>query len=454
MKLRTKWLITLIVFTLTAALTASLLTAFFLVRGLTGSRSSRLFALIAGQLPAADPTEPSGQTAEPDTTTAGLVPTPKATATPAAGLTASPAPSPTPRPTQKPTPSPSPVASATPSPVLPVQNATETLTLWQTRQLVARIYTDVAPSVVGIQIEVPASATQSARTNEASGLMIDASGTVVTDAAVLAIALDKRGDLIAGTRIDVLVKDTSQIFSATYIGRDPITSLAVLAVDGGETVFAVPDLADSLDLKVGQIILTVGYPDLMTESGGLSSGFISAISRTVVLESGTPVQMVQTDLEISSLCAGGPVLNLEGEVIGLANCGLAGEPFDPKTYFLPVDAMLAVVEGIQEQESGTGRAWLGITVLSEKSFQELQRLYRFPDGLYVSSVIQDSPAYVADLRKSDIIIQINDDPVAPSTDLSSFLKDQPIGAAVKIRVYRRSDNQTLDILVYLQESVK
>ena len=192
----------------------------------------------------------------------------------------------------------------------------------------------------------------------------------------------------------------------------------------------------------------------MTESGGLSSGFISAISRMVMLESGTPVQMIQTDLQLSALCAGGPILDLDGKVIGLSSCGLVKDLFDLKTYALPVDSMLAVARGIIDQQAETGRAWLGITVLSAGSFQELQRLYRFPDGLYISSVIQDSPAYVADLRKSDIIIQINDEPVFPSTDLSIFLKEQPVGATVKIRIFRRTENKTLDILVYLQESMR
>jgi serine protease Do len=444
LKTRAKWIAVLIVLSMASALVASLLTAVFLVRGLIGSRSSRWIALLAGQADATAQTGPaSGQTGTSGTTALpDLTPIPTATH----------APSPTPSPTPKPTPSPLPTAVPTPTP--PVQNAAETLYLWQTRQLVQRIYDEIAPSVVGIYVEVPASGNQSARTNEASGLIIDKTGTLVTDSAVLSVALNKQGKLVAGTRIDILVRGTERIFSAAYIGRDPITGLAVLDIDGGETTFSAPDFADSLDLKVGQMVLAIGYPDLMIESGGLSSGFISAISRMVMLESGTSVQMIQTDLQISSLCAGGPVLNLDGKVIGLSSCGLAKDPFDLKTYALPVDSMLAVAKGILDQKAETGRAWLGITVLSASSFQELQRLYRFPDGLYISSVIQDSPAYVADLRKSDIIIQINDEPVFPSTDLSSFLKEQPVGAAVKIRIFRRTENKTLDILVYLQESLR
>jgi serine protease Do len=213
-------------------------------------------------------------------------------------------------------------------------------------------------------------------------------------------------------------------------------------------------LAESPALKVGQLVLAVGYPDMLDEQGGLFSGLISGLNRTVILENGTAVQMIQTNAPISQICSGGPLINLLGEVIGLTNCNLAYESYDGMNYALPVDAMRAVAANLSDAGYVPGRAWLGITVLSEASFLELQYLYRFPNGLYVSSVVKDSPAYAADLRKGDVIVQINDAEVGTGMDLSAFLQTQSVGSLLRLRVYRRLENQTLTIQVYLKESVR
>lgn len=432
----------MIALVLFSAIAASLLTAAFLVRFFRTGKTWPLLAQFAGL-----ESQPA----------VSLTPFPDVTTGPGPTLTPRPTATPTPRPTASPTPSLSPTPPANPSPTPAVQNAYETLTLWQTRQLVQQIYDLIRPSVVGIRVEVPASGAQTTRTNEASGLIIDDQGIVVTSASVLSIAIDKQGRILPEAHIQVFLNGSDSPLRGRVIGRDIVTGLAVidLSEDAGKRIFQAAPLAASSDLRVGQMILAVGFPDLLSEAGSLSSGLISLVKRSVILENGTEVQMIMTNLPAAGFCTGAPLLNLQGEVIGLANCGLARDAYETQAYALPTSAMLAVVRDImRDSEPAAAKAWLGLTVLKQDSFLELQRLYRFPDGLYVSSVVADSPAYAADLRKGDIITAINDQPVEDVADLSALLKDAEPGAALRLSVFRKASNQTLEILVYLQELIR
>jgi len=444
LKTKTKWIAGLFVLVLLSAIASSLLTASVLLRFIRTGRTWPWLAQVTGL----DSLRIVSQSTEPSATGGTeLTPTPKPSATPTPRPTTTPSPSPTPEPSASPTPSP------TPS----MHNASETLALWQTQRLVQQIYDMIEPSVVGIRVEVPASGAQTTRTNEASGLIIDNQGTVVTSASVLSIALDRSGNLLPAAQVLVFLNGSDSPVTGRVVGRDIVTGLAVidLSEESGKRIFQPARLSGSSDIRVGQMILSVGFPDLLNEAGNLSSGLISAVKRSVVLENGTEVQMIMTDLPSAGFCTGAPLLNLQGEVIGLANCGLARESYDTQIYALPTSAMLAVARDIvRDSEPAEAKAWLGLTVLKQDSFLELQRLYRFPDGLYVSSVVADSPAYAADVRKGDIITAINDQPVLDAAELSALLKDAEPGTALRLSVFRKADSQTLEILVYLQELIR
>ena len=162
-------------------------------------------------------------------------------------------------------------------------------------------------------------------------------------------------------------------------------------------------------------------------------------------------QMIETDARINSICSGGPLLNLQGEVIGLVNCDLSRSYFDNANYALPAATLVEVAESLSDQGYISGRPWLGVTVLTEDSFLELQHLYRFPDGLYVSSVVIDSPAYSAGLLSGDVVTKINGDEVDPAMDLSAYLQAQKVGSLLTVHVFRRGDSQIYIFKIYLQE---
>lgn len=366
-------------------------------------------------------------------------------------------PTPSPAPTRVPTPSPSPRPTITPIPTIapepaePSPSVVEGLIILQTQILIEEIYQRVAPSVVRIEIEVAEIGSSQFRTNLGSGLILRETGEIATNASILSIALDKKGNLLSNALIRVMVKGVEKPFEATLVGRDIMSGLAVIRINPADTVLTPGQFADSSEIRIGQIVLAVGYPEILYEAGGLSNGLITGLNRTVLHEDGLPVQMIQTNAPISLSSSGGPLLNLNGEVIGLTNCAVFRDTLDSFSYVLPSAAVQAVSTELIVNGQMAGRSWLGITVLSEAGFLELQRLYGLPDGLYVSSVINDSPAYTADLRRNDIITAINGVSVGTSMDISRFLQINPPGTMVDIRVFRRSDGRFYNLKTYLQE---
>jgi len=369
--------------------------------------------------------------------------------------TLSPLPTPTSRPTatQPPTPSPTITPTPAPDPTFTDPGASERLYILQTQELIARVYEKASQSVVSIEVAVMESGSSIIKANQGSGLILSATGEIATNAAILSIALDKQGNILSNATLSVKIKGVDKPFVASFIGQDIMTGLAVLKIDSADLVLVPGVFADNTGIKVGQIVLAVGYPEILYEAGGLSSGLITGINRTVLLEDGTPVQMIQTNAPVSLACSGGPLLNLDGEVIGLTNCAVTREAVDSLSYVLPAGAVQTVAGDLIANGQVSGRSWLGISVLSESSFLTLQTLYGFPDGLYISNVIKDSPAYTADLRKGDIITEINGEETGVAMNMSKFLQSQPVGTQLLIRVYRRSDGKYHELKAYLQEKI-
>lgn len=450
MNQKTKIAAGLIVLCLVSAMIASFLTAVLLIRGVFGYRAllSRIIDTdpqlsAETTLPRLTPTQPVQPTpvptAKPTPTPPKLTPTPaetEAIATPSASETESDNESGTLTETEE---------------TNLAGSADEQLQLWQDYDLIENIYTQIRPSVIGINVEIEDNTTGIRRTNQGSGLIMNEDGIIVTNGSVLAIALDKQGRIQDQAKIEISVYGIPRVFLAELVGRDPLTDLAVLAIDPGYYTLVPAAVAETAELNVGQMIIAVGYPDIEEESGNLYSGLISGLNRPVQLEDGTTLQMIQTDARINQRCSGGPLLNLSGEVIALTNCGLARPAYDLQSYAMPITTAQMVVQDLTSQGYVAGRSWLGVSVLVEETFLQLQNLYGFPSGLYISQVIDDSPAYTADLRRGDIITEINDQPVEPSMNISQFLQSQPVGSLVRLQVYRRSNSQYYNFRVYLQE---
>ncbi|MBO0929574.1 S1C family serine protease [Fibrella aquatilis] len=254
-----------------------------------------------------------------------------------------------------------------------------------------------------------------------SGFVISSDGYIVTNNHVVAGA----------EQITVVLPDRDDL-AATLIGRDPATDIAVLKVyaDGLRAI----RFADSKLVQVGQIAIALGNPYGFQYS--LTAGVVSALGRTLRSESGRLIDdVVQTDAALNPGNSGGPLVNSQGEVIGVNTAVIR----PAQGICFAVSSNLAnLVAGKLITEGRVRRGYLGIAGqlinLTERIRQYNQLTNR--TGVMVTNVEPDGVAYNSELMAGDIIVAYNDRPVASVDDLHLILTDATIGTPAQITVLR------------------
>ncbi|MFS2318326.1 Do family serine endopeptidase [Maricaulis sp. D1M11] len=270
-----------------------------------------------------------------------------------------------------------------------------------------------------------------------SGFVIDESGLVVTNHHVI-----DEADFV-----QVAFSD-GRTFEAEIIGTDSVTDLAVLQIQSEER-FPHVEFGDSEAARVGELVIAIGNPFGL--GGSLSQGVISARGRET---GGRYDDYIQTDVAINRGNSGGPLFNMDGEVIGV-NTQILSPTGVSIGISLSIPSNLA--EGVVQQlvEFGeTRRGWIGLSVRDLS--QSLAESYGL-DGSYgalVSRVTRDGPAAEAGLRQGDVILTFNGEPLENSRSLPRLVADADIGSTLTLDIIRADERQTLDVEVgQLQEDV-
>lgn len=322
------------------------------------------------------------------------------------------------------------------------------------------VYQVVNPSVVNVRVTLAPSGGRNAfpqltpRSAQGSGFVWDNQGDIVTNNHVVEGA----------TTIEVTFYDDVTV-SATLVGRDPDSDLAVIKVDPSLHELAPVRLADFQSLKVGQIALAIGNPFGL--NGTLTSGIISALGRDLPVGSTTGTQpqysipdVIQTDAAVNPGNSGGPLLNAQGEVIGVNTAIESSDGSNSGVGFaVPVSIVQRVVPALVKD--GTYRhPWLGVTVTSLRpevaKAMDLQTQTR---GALVISVTKGGPAEKAGLKPGtetteidgqqlpvggDVIVEIDGKTVSKSEDLISYLvRETFVGQEVSLVVLREGQRVTV-----------
>ncbi|WP_375446633.1 S1C family serine protease [uncultured Fibrella sp.] len=294
---------------------------------------------------------------------------------------------------------------------------------------VVNVAKKVSPSVVQIKVSgQPQPARQPAqrgRTHEGdgtgSGFVISTDGYLVTNNHVVAGA----------STIRVVLPDRDEL-PATLVGRDPATDIAVLKVytDGLRAI----RFADSGKVQVGQIAIALGNPYGFQYS--LTAGVVSALGRTLRSESGRLIDdVVQTDAALNPGNSGGPLVNSQGDVIGVNTAIIL--PAQGLCFAVSSNLANRVV-GKLITEGRVRRGYLGIAGqlinLTERIRQYNQLTAR--TGVMIASVEPDGVADNNNLRQGDIIVGYNGHEVATVDDLHKLLTDSTIGRSAQVIVLR------------------
>ena len=268
-------------------------------------------------------------------------------------------------------------------------------------------------------------------TSLGSGFIIDPAGYIVTNNHVIQDAEE----------ITVILHDNTNL-SATVVGRDKKTDLAVLKVQPKAPLTAVT-FGDSDKVRVGDWILAIGNPYGL--GGTVTTGIISARARDI--NSGPYDDYLQTDAPINRGNSGGPMFNMNGEVIGI-NTAI----FSPTGGSVGIGFAIpsSMGKNIVEQLKTTGttkRGWLGVHI--QVVTQEIAESLGLPKayGALVSSITPDGPADKAKLQTGDVIISFDGKEVGEMHRLPRLVADTPVDKIVDTKVFRKGSEITLKVKV-------
>lgn len=267
-----------------------------------------------------------------------------------------------------------------------------------------------------------------------TGFVISADGLVVTNKHVVS-------DIAAKYKV-VVGKD--QIAEVVNIYRDPINDLAILKVN--KTGLTTIQLGDSDKLKVGQTVIAIGTA-LGEFRSTVTKGVISGLGRGI--EAGSLVDgteklenVIQTDAAINPGNSGGPLLNSSGEVIGV-NVAVS-QVGNAIGFALPINIVKESIENFRT----TGefdRPYLGVSY--QLVSKQAAALNKVPAGAYVKAVAVGSPAEKAGIKKSDIIVEIDDNKLTDekNTSLATYINRKKIGDEVSLKLWREGKEIILKV---------
>ena len=321
---------------------------------------------------------------------------------------------------------------------------------------VSAISEKVSPSVVGIVVKFPVTSMMGyfggrgtyESGNEGSGVIYSPDGYIITNYHVIGDALDNYGAMLDGASIDVyLPSDLENPISAEVVGFDISMDLAVLKI--GREGLPAAEIGDSDAISVGDIAVAIGNPGGMSFAGSTSFGVISGLNRTITLESGASVNVIQTDAAINPGNSGGALVNERGQLIGINSAKLASSDYEGMGFALPVNAVVEIVDRLIANE-GSAIPYIGIVEDTRYSSSLLQS-YGYPSGVVIYQVVEGSPAESAGLQEGDIITAFNGVDTPTLAILNNEKNKCHPGDDATITVYRAGES--VDISLTLSESL-
>ena len=265
-----------------------------------------------------------------------------------------------------------------------------------------------------------------------SGIIVDAErGYVLTNGHVVENA----------TKIEVTLKDNRR-FTATLVGRDPGTDIALLQIKASNLV-AVP-LGNSDRLQVGDFVLAIGNPFGLGQT--VTSGIVSALGRSGLGIEGFE-DFIQTDASINVGNSGGPLVNLNGECVGINTAILApGGGNIGIGFAVPVNMARPVMEQlIRHGEVKRGRIGVAIQDLTPDLAQAMSTSHT--SGAVIARVDPGSPAERAGLRSGDLVLAANGVPVRSGTQLRNVIGLTGVGSDVALKIDRRGSEYSVAVNV-------
>ena len=261
-----------------------------------------------------------------------------------------------------------------------------------------------------------------------SGFIIDEKGIVVTNNHVIQDAED----------IIVRVNGDKE-FKAKVIGADPLSDIAILQLETKEK-FIPAKFGDSDKARIGDWVIAIGNPFGL--GGTVTSGIISARNRSIGLS--RYEDYIQTDASINSGNSGGPLFDMNGNVIGINTAILGRSGSIGIGFSIPSNSAKNVIDQLIEFGE-TKRGWLGVRIQDvTKEIAEVEELDE-PKGALVASVAENSPSDKAGVKDGDIILEFNGEKIKEMKELPIIVARTEVGKKVDVKIWRNKKEITKKI---------
>jgi S1-C subfamily serine protease len=285
-----------------------------------------------------------------------------------------------------------------------------------------------------------------------SGSIINARGYILTNHHVVAGA----------QKLEVTLADGSK-WPAKLVGTDPDNDLAVIRIDAPKEKLKVISMGDSRNLKIGQKVLAIGNPFGLQRT--LTTGIISSLGRTIRSEVGTLIEdVIQTDAAINPGNSGGPLLNSDGEIIGINSAIISPSGGNVGIGFaIPVNTVKRVVPELLAK-GYVAYPWIGATIQSLIPEIAKYRKLKIERGAMIAEVVKGGPADKAGLKGGnqrvqvgnmiilvggDIVVKAEQHDVKTNDELIHYIREKKPGDTLLLKVYRKGD--FVDVKVTLGE---
>ncbi|WP_170381384.1 Do family serine endopeptidase [Ruegeria atlantica] len=268
-----------------------------------------------------------------------------------------------------------------------------------------------------------------------SGFVLDEAGYIITNHHVVDNA----------KTVTVRMSD-DRTFEAEVVGTDPLTDIAVLKIDAGEVLQAV-QLGDSDVIRVGEDVVAIGNPFGLHST--VTTGIVSAKGRNI--SDGPYAEFIQTDAAINKGNSGGPLFNMDGEVIGVNSAIYSPTGGSVGLGFAVTSNIVEHIAADLRDDGQVSRGWLGVSI--QNVSPELAAALGIDNstGALVSDVVTGSPAEGV-LQQGDVILTFNDEVVDSSSDLPILVGTTKVGTDSVLTVLRDGTEQQLELTIGQHQS--
>ena len=324
-------------------------------------------------------------------------------------------------------------------------------------ELIAEVAEKVGPSVVGIKTTISTrdfffGLTESNPSGSGSGVVFKENGYILTNNHVIENALETgTNNINDNCKIEVILPSKiDKVYEAKVVGRDPKTDLAVLKIE--KKGLSAIEFGDSDKLRVGETAIAIGNPGGLEYMGSVTSGIISGLNRTLALENGRELKLVQTDAAINPGNSGGALVNAKGQLIGINTVKIAGSEYEGLGFAIPSNKVKEICDSLVKFKYVKGRPLIGI-MIDLRYTESVAKRNNMPVGVFVASVELLSSAYRAGIKEGDIITEFGDVKVKNISELNKEKDKYKSGDEVRVKIYKSSTRKTKPVKIKLGEDV-